>query len=71
MKRRRRRHKPPALVPRRGPALHLRPAGAHESLKRYNRKKLKIALRQELAEGGFRFARVIGIARALRTWRCG
>jgi len=54
---RRRRRKPPALVPRRGPATNLRPAGAHESLKRFNRKKAKSALRQELAEGGFCRAR--------------
>lgn len=57
MTRRKRRRKPPALVPRRGPATNLRPAGAHESLKRYNRKKNKTALRQELAEGGFPFQR--------------
>lgn len=53
MTRRKRRHKPPALVPRRGPVSNLRPAGAHESIKRYNRRKLKNALRQELAEGVF------------------
>ncbi|MEO6834300.1 MAG: hypothetical protein ABI231_00095 [Candidatus Tumulicola sp.] len=52
MKKRRRR-KPQKLVPRLGPATNLRPAGAHESIKRYNRKKLKTALRQEVAEGGF------------------
>lgn len=43
----------PKLVPRLGPATNLRPAGAHESEKRYDRKKEKIALRQEIAEGDF------------------
>lgn len=55
MKKRRRRHAPPKIVPRLGPATNLRPAGAHESLKRYNRRKLKTALRQEIAEGGFSY----------------
>jgi hypothetical protein len=36
------------LVPRLGPPQNLRPAGPHESLKRYNRKRNKAALpRQE------------------------
>ena len=48
MTKKRRRRKPPIIVPRRGPATNLRPAGAHESTKRYNRKKLKIALQHEL-----------------------
>lgn len=43
-----------AFVPRLGPATNLRPAGAHESLKRYNRKRQKAALRRE-AESGFAF----------------
>ena len=43
------------LVPRMGPPTNLRPAGAHESLKRYNRRKMKAALRRE-AESGFSFA---------------
>ncbi len=52
MTKKRRRRKLPKIVPRRGPAINLRPAGAHESIKRYNRKKLKIALQQEL-EGDY------------------
>ena len=52
MKKKRRRRKALAIVPPRGPATNLRPAGAHESNKRYNRKKLKIALQHEL-EGDF------------------
>ena len=52
MTRKRRRRKVATLVPRLGPATNLRPAGAHESAKRYNRKKLKIALEKEL-EGDF------------------
>lgn len=72
MTRRKRRRRPPALVPRRGPANNLRPAGAHESLKRYNRKRLKTALRQELAEGGFPFFRRFNDSeRNPRTWRRG
>ena len=39
------------LVPRLGPAQNLRPAGAHESKKRYNRKRQKAAL--ERYEDGF------------------
>lgn len=41
-----------AIVPRLGPATNLRPAGAHENKKLYNRKKIKAVLRQE-AEDGF------------------
>jgi hypothetical protein len=52
MTKKRRRRKLPKIVPRRGPATNLRPAGTHESTKRYNRKKLKVALQKEL-EGGF------------------
>lgn len=48
---RRRRRRPPKLVPRRGPPTNLRPGGAHESIKRYNRKRLKETLREELTEG--------------------
>jgi hypothetical protein len=48
MTKKRRRRAPLKIVPRLGPATNLRPAGAHESSKRYNRKKLKIALQQEL-----------------------
>jgi len=46
-KRRRRR-----LVPRLGPATNLRPAGAHESKKLYDRKRIKAALRRD-DEGAF------------------
>jgi hypothetical protein len=35
------------IVPRLGPATNLRPAGAHESRKLYNRKRIKAALRKE------------------------
>jgi len=38
-----------ALMPRLGPPTNLRPAGAHETLKRYDRKRAKAAL---LREGG-------------------
>lgn len=55
MAKKKRRRKTPTLVPRLGPATNLRPAGAHESIKRYNRKKLKAALRREEDEGGFLF----------------
>jgi hypothetical protein len=41
------------IVPRLGPPTNLRLAGAHESAKRYNRKRLKAALRQDQDEGGF------------------
>lgn len=50
-KRRRKRR----LVPRLGPAVNLRPAGAHESRKLYDRKRIKAALRREEDEGGFAF----------------
>ncbi len=43
------------IVPRLGPATNLRPAGAHESRKLYDRKREKAALRRE-AEGGFSFS---------------
>ena len=52
-KRRRRRV---ALVPRLGPPQNLRPAGAHATGKRYDRKREKAALRRE-AESGFPFSR--------------
>jgi hypothetical protein len=35
------------LMPPRGPATNLRPAGAHEPLTLYNRKRQKAALRRE------------------------
>ena len=41
------RRKIAALVGRLGPATNLRPAGAHESLKKYNRRRAKAALRRE------------------------
>ncbi len=41
------RRKMALVVPPRGPATNLRPAGAHETLKRYNRKRAKAALRGE------------------------
>lgn len=47
--------RPSHLVPRLGPASNLRPAGAHESLKIYNRNRMKAALRRD-AESGFPFA---------------
>jgi hypothetical protein len=37
-----------ALMPRRGPATNVRPAGAHESLTLYNRRRQKAALKDEL-----------------------
>jgi hypothetical protein len=42
-----RRRKKPSVVPRLGPPTNLRPAGVHESTKRYERKRLKAELRQE------------------------
>jgi len=48
-----RRRKLRAIVPRLGPPTNLRPAGAHESPKHYNRNKMKAALRRENAESGF------------------
>jgi len=50
-----RRRKPLAIVPRLGPATNLRPAGAHESKKLYDRKKIKAALRRSDDEGGLHF----------------
>jgi len=44
------------LVPRLGPAVNLRPAGAHESKKLYDRKRIKAALRRNEDEGGFNAA---------------
>jgi len=42
------------LVPPRGPATNLRPAGAHDDdATVYDRKKEKAALRREIAESGF------------------
>jgi hypothetical protein len=49
-----RKRRKPSLVPRLGPATNLRPAGSHESLKLYNRRRMKAALRRE-AESGFPF----------------
>jgi hypothetical protein len=37
------------LVPRLGPPTNLRPAGAHDTLTRYNRKRKKRELRDEVA----------------------
>lgn len=48
----RKRRRTVAIVPRLGPATNLRPAGAHENKKLYNRKKIKAVLRQQ-AEDGF------------------
>lgn len=48
MKKKRRKAK---LVPRLGPPQNLRPAGAHENKKHYNRKRHKAAL--ERYEDGF------------------
>jgi hypothetical protein len=44
------------LVPPRGPATNLRPAGAHDDGAAYDRKKEKAALRREIAESGFPFS---------------
>ena len=54
MKKRKRRRIAETIVPRLGPPTNLRPAGAHESARHYNRKKHKAALRRE-EESGFRF----------------
>jgi hypothetical protein len=43
----RRRRKKSQVVPRLGPPKNLRPAGAHESPKLYNRKRVKDRLRRE------------------------
>ena len=48
MKRKRRKA---VLVPRLGPAQNLRPAGAHESKKHYNRKRQKAALNRYVEDG--------------------
>jgi hypothetical protein len=45
--------RPVLLVPPRGPATNLRPAGAHDDETVYDRKKEKAALRREIAESGF------------------
>ena len=45
--------RPVFLVPPRGPATNLRPAGAHDDETAYDRKKEKAALRREIAESGF------------------
>lgn len=47
------------LVPRLGPPLNLRPAGAHESKKRYSRKRHKAALARYDADGFFVGARSV------------
>jgi len=52
MANKRKHHREPNLVPRLGPATNLRPAGAHEDKKHYDRKKIKAVLRRE-AEDGF------------------
>jgi hypothetical protein len=41
------RRKRAALMPRLGPPTNLRPAGTHEPLVQYNRKRQKAALRRE------------------------
>lgn len=41
------------LMPRLGPPQNLRPAGAHESKKRYNRKRRKAALARYDEDGFF------------------
>ena len=48
-----RRRKLAALMPRLGPPTNLRPAGAHESLKRYNRKRQKATLMHD--QSGYDF----------------
>lgn len=66
MTKKKRRRAAPSIVPRLGPARNLRPAGAHESIKRYNRKKAKLALRKDLAEGdGFFGAAAVRAGAAL------
>ncbi len=57
MKKRRRKAK---LVPRLGPPQNLRPAGAHENKKRYDRKRRKAALIR-YDEDGFFIASVVGV----------
>lgn len=47
----RKRRKKAALMPRLGPPQNLRPAGAHESKKHYNRKRNKAALRRYDEDG--------------------
>lgn len=39
-----------ALMPRMGPPTNLRPAGAHETLVQYNRKRQKALARREIRE---------------------
>ena len=48
------------LVPRLGPAVNLRPAGAHESKKLYDRKRIKAALRREEDGAVFHYVAVRG-----------
>ena len=43
------------LVPRLGPPTNLRPAGAHENLAAYNRRRQKADLREELGEVKYDF----------------
>jgi hypothetical protein len=54
-KKRRRKAK---LVPPLGPPQNLRPAGAHETKKRYNRKRAKAALAKYDEDGFFAASRV-------------
>ena len=49
------RFRPVHIVPPLGPPENLRPGGAHESRKTYDRKRAKAALRRE-AESGFSFS---------------
>ncbi|HKU68154.1 MAG TPA: hypothetical protein VJP85_10290 [Candidatus Baltobacteraceae bacterium] len=46
-------HRKVKLVPRLGPPQNVRPAGAHESKKRYNRKRRKAALARYDEDGFF------------------
>ncbi len=49
---RKRRRRKKSIVPPRGPATNVRPAGAHKSKKLYDRKKSKAALEED--ESGLR-----------------
>lgn len=53
----------PSLIGRLGPKTNIRPAGAHEDRKVYNRKNAKIALRQALAEGDSSIRLSIAVSR--------
>lgn len=49
------------LVPRLGPAQNLRPAGAYESKRLYNRKRRKAALRRHDEDGFLAWCRPFGV----------